>query len=85
MDGDWEKINRGSDKVGGVEETGKGTGIDGRWGGEIGGGESRGGESRGGESRGGDRVGGEAGGSCFVVVSVVFCVFVLFLVVSVIE
>lgn len=80
MDGDWEKINRGSDKVGGVEETGKGTGIEGRWGGE-----SRGGESRGGESRGGDRVGGEGGGSCFVVVSVVFCVFVLFLVVSVIE
>ena len=26
MDGDWEKINRGSDKGGGVEETGKGTG-----------------------------------------------------------
>lgn len=80
MDGDWEKINRGSDKVGGVEETGKGTGIEGRWGGEVGGG-----GSRGGESRGGDRVGGEGRGSCFVVVSVVFCVFVLFLVVSVIE
>ena len=72
MDGDWEKINRGSDKVGGVEETGKGTGIEGRWGGESRGGESRGGESRGGESRGCDRVGGEgAGGVLFLVVSVI--------------
>jgi len=67
VDGDWEKINRGSDKVGGVEETGKGTGIEGRWGGEVGGG-----GSRGGESRGGDRVGGEgAGGVLFLVVSVI--------------